>query len=190
MTFEQYSDKLPRSLSYAIITVSTSRYEKMKEGEQVRDVSGDLAEKIVSETNRVYERRIVPDSKEIISKVLKELLNSSADVIIFIGGTGPTLTDVTIEVVRPFLDKELPGFGELFRKLSYERIGLPAILSRAIAGVSKGKAVYCLPGSPDAVKLALNEIIIKISPLIVYLARRDSDTLKEGADEARKKYII
>jgi len=81
-------------------------------------------------------------------------------VITISGGTGISLKDVTIEAIHPLLEKEIPGFGELFRAVSYEKIGSAAMMTRAIAGVTKGKAVFCLPGSPQSVALALKEFIL------------------------------
>ena len=93
------------------------------------------------------------------------------DVAIFSGGTGITPTDITIETVLPFLDKVLPGFGEFFRRISFDHVGSAAVLSRAIAGVAKGKAFFCIPGSPDAVKTALEMLILPEAPHIVKHAR-------------------
>jgi molybdenum cofactor biosynthesis protein B len=96
-----------------------------------------------------------------IEHAVKSVLdNAGVDATVFCGGTGITPTDVTIETVSPFLEKTLPGFGEIFRRLSFDEIGSAALLSRALAGVAKGKAIFCLPGSPHAVEMALTNIII------------------------------
>ncbi len=103
-----------------------------------------------------------------IQKTMREMLNSpKIDAIISTGGTGITPADVTIEAVRPLIEKELPGFGELFRHLTFQDIGSAAVLSRALAGVAKGKAVFCLPGSPHAVKLCLERLILPETAHIV-----------------------
>jgi molybdopterin adenylyltransferase len=86
------------------------------------------------------------------------------------GGTGVSSTDVTIETVRPFFEKEIEGFGEIFRSVSYQRIGPAAALSRATAGVARGKLVMCLPGAPDAVRTAL-ELFVGEIPHVLHLAR-------------------
>jgi len=93
------------------------------------------------------------------------------DVAIFSGGTGITPTDITIETVSPFFEKTLPGFGEFFRRISFERVGSAAVLTRAVAGVAKGKALFCIPGSPDAVRVAAEMLILPEAPHIVKHAR-------------------
>ena len=107
-----------------------------------------------------------------ISEAVEEVLNMpDLDVAIFSGGTGITPTDITIETVTPFFEKTLPGFGEFFRRISFDRVGSAAVLSRAVAGVAKGKALFCIPGSPDAVRVAVEMLILPESPHIVKHAR-------------------
>ncbi|MEE9173753.1 MAG: molybdenum cofactor biosynthesis protein B, partial [Thermoplasmata archaeon] len=94
---------------------------------------------------------------------IREALDAAlaqASVVIVSGGTGLSPTDVTIETIAPLFQKELDGFGEIFRSLSYQDIGTSAIMSRATAGVIEGKLVVCLPGSPKAVRLAMEEILL------------------------------
>ena len=96
------------------------------------------------------------DIKSALQKALKE-----ADLVLTIGGTGPSARDMTIETVRPFVAKELVGFGEMFRTASQKEIGTAAIMSRALLGVSEsGKVLVCTPGSPAAVRLALEDILL------------------------------
>ncbi|MCL4346535.1 MAG: molybdenum cofactor biosynthesis protein MoaB, partial [Candidatus Thermoplasmatota archaeon] len=99
-------------------------------------------------------------STESIRSALYNMLNEKCDVIIFTGGTGITSRDITYESVEPELNKKIPGFGELFRFLSYQEIGSAAMMSRAFAGVVRGKVVFCLPGSPDGVRLAMDRLIL------------------------------
>ena len=87
------------------------------------------------------------------------------------GGTGVSKSDVTIEAVEPLMEKALPGFGELLRLLSYRRVGAAAMLTRASAGVARGKAIFCVPGSPDAARLAAEELIAPEAPHVVKHAR-------------------
>ena len=149
-----------------------SRY-KLKSGRKaVPDESGDIAEKIVRRTGaKVASRTLLPDDGRLLKgAVLRALGEDDLDVVLLTGGTGVSTTDVTIESVRPLFEKEIEGFGEVFRAVSYQRIGPAAALSRATAGVAKGKLVLCLPGSPDAVKTAL-ELFIAEVPHILTLAR-------------------
>jgi molybdenum cofactor biosynthesis protein B len=107
-----------------------------------------------------------------IEEAVKSVLNSAElDAAIFCGGTGITPKDVTIEAVSPFLEKTLPGFGELFRRLSYDKVGSAAVMSRAVAGVARGKALFCIPGSPDAVRVSVEMLILPEVPHIVKHAR-------------------
>jgi molybdenum cofactor biosynthesis protein B len=107
-----------------------------------------------------------------ISDAVQTAINlPELDVAIFSGGTGITPTDLTIETVAPFFEKTLPGFGEFFRRISFDHVGSAAVLSRAVAGVASGKALFCIPGSPDAVHVAVEMLILPESPHIVKHAR-------------------
>ena len=99
------------------------------------------------------------------------LASADLDAVVFCGGTGIAPSDITIETVSPFLEKVLLGFGEIFRRLSLDTIGSAAVLSRAIAGVAKGKAFFCIPGSPDAVRLCFKRLILPETSHIVKHAR-------------------
>ncbi len=161
-TAAEHKAEAPKSLKFAVIVCSTSRYEKFKSTGKVDDPSGDLITQILQKHGHVVvSRTMVPDEKFLIERSVIEALESrDVDVIISCGGTGISPTDITIETIRPFIEKELQGFGEILRKISYEQIGSAAILTRTVAGVSKGKAVFCLPGSPQAVSLALERLIL------------------------------
>jgi len=172
-TSKKHKEKAPKSLSFAIVTISTSRYRDSQARKPVTDESGELIIKTLREHGHtVAEQQLITDNKSIIQKTIRRMLNSpKIDAIITCGGTGITPADVTIEAVRPVLDKVLPGFGELFRQLTYQEIGSAAVMSRAIGGVAKGKAVFCLPGSPHAVKLCLERLILPETAHIVLHAR-------------------
>ncbi len=106
-------------------------------------------------------REMVRDEISSIHAVLHRWIAASdVEVILSVGGTGITGRDVTPEAFRTILEKELPGFGELFRSLSYAKIGTAAMLSRALGGVSKGKLLFALPGSTNAVLQAWDEILV------------------------------
>ncbi|MCK4952191.1 MogA/MoaB family molybdenum cofactor biosynthesis protein [Candidatus Bathyarchaeota archaeon] len=161
-TASKHKVKAPTNLNFAIIVCSSSRYAKLKSGEEVTDSSGDLTSQVLRQHGHsVTLRTTVPDDRYQIEQTIKKALESKkVDVIITCGGTGISSTDVTIETVQPLLDKIILGFGEIFRKISYEQIGSVAILTRAIAGVSKGKIIFCVPGSPQAVLLSLEKLIL------------------------------
>lgn len=112
-------------------------------------------------------RRIIPDRKSLIENGVRQAIASDLDAVVFCGGTGVAPSDITIETVSPFLEKVLPGFGETFRRLSFDQIGSAAILSRATAGVVKGKVFFCIPGSPNAVKLCFEKLILPEAAHIV-----------------------
>ena len=95
-----------------------------------------------------------------IRAALDEALASGARVVIFTGGTGLARRDVTIETLAPMFEKSITGFGELFRVLSFQQVGSAAMLSRAAAGVMKGAIVFALPGSPKAVRLAMEQLVL------------------------------
>jgi molybdopterin adenylyltransferase len=116
-------------------------------------------------------RELVSDDATMIRREAKRFLGSDDDVLLFTGGTGVSSRDITIETVRPLLQKELPGFGELLRRISYDEIGAAAMLTRATAGTASGKLLVCMPGSPGAVKTAMRASISEF-PHIVSVARQ------------------
>ena len=111
---------------------------------------------------------IVPDEKDQIKKAVNDILKD-VDCVVTTGGTGITKRDVTIQSIKPLLDKEITGFGEIFRSLSYQEIGFPGIISGAICGTIGEKIVFCLPGSLNAVKLGTDIIISEATHLIKHL---------------------
>ncbi len=158
----RHKAEAPKTLNFAVITCSTSRYKEYVETGKINDPTGDLIVKTLkSNGHKVTMRKIITDDKEEIQKTVMKILKSrKVDVIITSGGTGISSRDVTIEAIQPLFEKELPGFGEIFRVISYQKIGSASILTRSIAGIVRGKAIFCLPGSPDSVSLALKEIIL------------------------------
>ena len=166
--------KAPKTLNFGIYICSTSRFKLIEQGEKViSDVGGDaLTDLLRNAGHNVMFKKIIADDKAMISDAVKQALGKpELDVAIFSGGTGITPTDVTIETVSPFFEKNLPGFGEFFRRISYDRVGSAAVLSRAVAGVAKGKALFCIPGSPDAVRVSVEMLILPEAPHIVKHAR-------------------
>jgi molybdenum cofactor biosynthesis protein B len=170
---KKHKAEAPARLRFGIFTCSTSRYLQSKKGEEFEDVSGDLIEKLLKNAgHQVALRRLIPDDTVLISQSVKRALDSAdLDAVVFCGGTGIAPSDVTIETISPHLEKTLPGFGEIFRRLSFDEIGSAAVLSRAVAGVARGKALYCIPGSPDAVRLCMEKLILPETPHVVKHAR-------------------
>ncbi|WP_069806450.1 MogA/MoaB family molybdenum cofactor biosynthesis protein [Vulcanisaeta thermophila] len=162
----------PKTANFFIITVSTSRYHAKMEGKPYTDESGDTAEAMVKESgHRVVGRELIKDDIEMIRNLVRSLASrGDVDVIVLTGGTGLARSDVTIEALRPLFEKEMEGFGDIFRYVSYSKIGTGAIMTRATAGVINGKLVVALPGSPDGVKTGL-EIILQELPHILYIIR-------------------
>ncbi len=137
----------------AVITVSTTRTHET-------DISGKVLRELLTQSGiKVTHYEIVPDRIGDIQSALDTSL-VTANCIIFCGGTGLTQDDCTIEAVFPRIQKQIDGFGEIFRWMSFQEIGTPAILSRALAGVIKTNVVFCIPGSPAAARLAASRLII------------------------------
>jgi molybdenum cofactor biosynthesis protein B len=175
-TAAEHKARAPKRLGFAILTISTSRHREASEGKEVEDPSGSLAERLLKNAgHKVIQRTLVSDNTKEIKEAIQEAVeNQGVQAILSCGGTGIAPTDITVETVGPMLEKEIPGFGEIFRWISYEQIGSAAILTRAIAGVIHGKAVFCLPGSPQAVELAVRRLIATEAAHIVEHAREGS----------------
>ena len=141
-------------VNIALLTVTDTRtIENDKSG-------GILVKKISEQKHNLVDRKIVKDEKEEIKKILSEWTKKdNIDVIITTGGTGLTGRDITPEVLKEISDKEIPGFGELFRELSYKTVGTSAMQSRACAVLAKGKYIFALPGSSGGVTDAWDGIL-------------------------------
>ncbi|MGA2680893.1 MAG: molybdenum cofactor biosynthesis protein B [Candidatus Bathyarchaeia archaeon] len=173
-TSKMHKAKAPKTLNFGVYVCSSSRYQLIQQGEkEVSDIGGDTLVDILKKAQQnVLFKKIIADDKALISEAVKEALDmTNLDVVIFSGGTGITHSDVTIETVSLFFEKTLPGFGEFFRAISFGKVGSAAVLSRAVAGVANGKALFCIPGSPDAVRVAAEMLILPESPHIVKHAR-------------------
>jgi len=164
---DQHREQAPETLGYALVTASDSR-------DEASDVSGRrMAERVEAAGQRVVERLVVPDEAAALRAAVTALLaQPEVDVVVVSGGTGVAPRDVTIETLAPLFDRDLPGFGELFRALSFQQVGAAAMLSRAAAGVVDRRALFLLPGSPAAVELALDALILPEAAHLVAQARR------------------
>ncbi|NBK47568.1 molybdenum cofactor biosynthesis protein MoaB [Staphylococcus delphini] len=157
--------KLERPVRCAVLTVSDTRTTETDKGGQSVQTLLQTADFDVE----IQHYTIVKDELTAIQAAVQQWLTEDIDVIVTTGGTGIAPRDVTIEAVTPLLDKEIEGFGELFRYLSYtEDVGTRALLSRAVAGTANRTLIFCLPGSTGAVKLALNRLILPELTHLVY----------------------
>ncbi len=153
MSHLEHKKEALKNLSCGIITISDTRTEET-------DESGRLIGTLLEDDGhepKVYS--IVKDDPEAILEAVRTALDQ-VDVVICNGGTGISPRDVTIETLKPLIERTIEGFGETFRSLSYDEIGSSAILSRAVAGVVGKNLLFCLPGSPNAVELAMEKLII------------------------------
>ena len=151
----EHKSHAPRAVGCFVLTISDS---KMPE----TDTSGNLIREMLAGAGHpVVGHAIVKDEPSQVTAVIREgCADPALQVFILTGGTGITSRDSTFEAVEALLDKRLTGFGELFRMLSYQDIGPAAMLSRAQAGVVRGRIVFSLPGSPNACRLALEKLIV------------------------------
>ena len=142
------------SLNISIFIISDSRNERS-------DRSGKVLEKRIEESgHKLVEKIFIEDEEKLILKFLKKSIKKkNVNVILLTGGTGLTGRDSTPEAVKKILDKEIPGFGEIFRYISFKKIGTSSLQSRAIAGLAKDKFIFALPGSPGACKDAWDDIL-------------------------------
>ena len=139
----------------AVVTLSDTRTE-------ATDASGQAIRRLLTDAGHAVGRyHLIRDEPAELAALLDDLLGDPAvDVVLTNGGTGVSARDQTIDVVERMLDKPLPGFGELFRMLSWEQIGSGAMLSRAVGGVARGKLLFAMPGSTKAVELAMSRLIV------------------------------
>jgi molybdenum cofactor biosynthesis protein B len=150
----KHRESAPEHVRVAVLTISDTRTPET-------DTGGDTIEELMRGAgHEVVERGVVKDdAARIRTEVVDLLARPDVDAVITTGGTGISARDTTYEVVERLLDKRLDGFGEIFRMLSYEEIGAAAVLSRAVAGAVGTKLVACLPGSRNAVRLAVEKLL-------------------------------
>ncbi|MEM7483169.1 MAG: MogA/MoaB family molybdenum cofactor biosynthesis protein [Acidobacteriota bacterium] len=167
MSVEEHRREGADDLGFLGVTVTSSRGES-------DDVSGALLRRKIGGAGYrwVASHRVSDDVPAIREITVRGLEDEAVDVVVLTGGTGFSPADLTVEAVVPLFDRIVDGFGELFRSLSYEEIGPAAMLSRACAGLARGKAVFALPGSPKAVELALDALILPEVSHLLGQARR------------------
>jgi molybdenum cofactor biosynthesis protein B len=157
----------PKSVHCAVLTVSDSRTH-------ATDSSGQaIQERLEAAGHKVVERALVRDDPADVRQALvRAIARSDVDAVLVTGGTGVAQRDGTPEAIEPLLYKKLDGFGELFRQLSFEEIGAAALLSRALAGTARRTAIFVMPGSSGAVRLAMERLILPELAHIVGQLRR------------------
>lgn len=167
MSAEQHRQAAPSVLGFAVLTVSDSRAK-------ADDVSGRTIRELISSSGHtIVDSTLVSDDVEPIRGAVQRFLAlPGVDVVVTTGGTGFSPRDVTLSAVAPLFEKPVEGFGELFRMLSYQQVGAAAMLSRAAAGLTGNKAVFLLPGSPKAVALAMEKLILPEAAHLLGQARR------------------
>ena len=164
---ERHREASPERVRVAVLTVSDTRTPET-------DTGGNIIVDLMHEAgHEVVHREIVRDDAPRIKGLLEGLVTEEGvDAVITTGGTGISARDTTYEVVSRVIDKKLDGFGEIFRMLSYEEVGAAAILSRAIAGAVGSKFVACLPGSTNAVRLAMEKLLVPEISHVVFELRK------------------
>ena len=142
------------SLNISVFVISDTRNERS-------DKSGKVLEDHITKSgHKIFEKKFIKDDKRLIIKELNNsIINNPINVVVLTGGTGLTGRDSTPEAVKAVIEKEIPGFGEIFRFISYKKIGTSSLQSRAIGGLAKNKFIFALPGSPSACKDAWEEIL-------------------------------
>ncbi len=142
------------SLNISVFVISDTRNERS-------DKSGKVLEDLITKSgHKIFEKKFIKDDKKLIAKELNNsIIKNPINVVILTGGTGLTGRDSTPEAVKAVIEKEIPGFGEIFRFISHKKIGTSSLQSRAIGGLAKNKFIFALPGSPSACKDAWEEIL-------------------------------
>ena len=168
MAYQQHvGDSIKISARCAIITLSDTRTPATdKSGQRIREL-------LEGSGHAVARHELIPDDPAALHGLLTDLLSShDLDAVLTNGGTGISRRDTTIEVVETHLDQTLPGFGELFRMLSWQEIGSGAMLSRAVGGIARGKLLFAMPGSTAAVELAMTKLILPEIKHLVHELRK------------------
>jgi molybdenum cofactor biosynthesis protein B len=166
-TPDEHKANAPASIGCWVLTISDSKtLETDTSGKLIRELLGGAGHQVVGS-------EIVRDEPTEVQRVIRDACaNPAVRAVIMTGGTGITSRDSTFEAVEAMLDKRLPGFGELFRMLSYHEVGGAAMLSRAQMGVARGRIVVSLPGSPNACRLALEKLLLpELGHLVRELSR-------------------
>jgi molybdenum cofactor biosynthesis protein B len=175
MSHHEHKSKAPAVVRVGLLTVSDTRTADDDEsGRFLREISERRGHTVVGQ-------RIVCDEATPIVAAVSEFVAARAEAVLVSGGTGLAPRDVTIEALEPIFEKRIDGFGELFRALSFRAIGAPAMLSRAVAGVHRGVVIFVMPGSPAAVKLAMEDLVLPELAHAVSIARSEMKTQSQAS---------
>ncbi len=153
-----------------VIIASTSRFNKygsVKHPDDAEDLSGRIILDKIDAAGHEALYHLLPDG---IQPIRDSVLESCASAVVICGGTGLTRLDLTLEAVEPLFEKSLPGFGEIFRWKSLQEVGTRAMLTRASAGISRGRPIFCIPGSPNAARLGSELILTEIEHIIDHIS--------------------
>ncbi|MHA1745638.1 MAG: MogA/MoaB family molybdenum cofactor biosynthesis protein [Promethearchaeota archaeon] len=164
------SNHLPIPVQVKVFMMSDSLSQLSEKKRAKLDTSGEIAHQFC--LTQKYEWLgidYLPDEINDLQAVIRQNLTQKINLLITIGGTGIAKRDITIEAIRPLLDKELPGFGELFRAKTYQEVGSVSMMTRTLAGISQHSLIVCLPGSPNAVKLGLKLITQEIEHILNHI---------------------
>jgi molybdopterin adenylyltransferase len=166
----KHRESAPEQVRLAVLTISDTRTPDT-------DTGGDTVEELMRDAgHEIVERDIVRDeASSIRTRLVNLLARPDVDAVVTTGGTGISARDTTYEVVDRMLEKKLDGFGEIFRMLSYEEIGAAAVLSRAVAGAVGTKFIACLPGSRNAVRLAVERLLVPEISHVVFELRKHQE---------------
>ncbi|NYB51932.1 MAG: MogA/MoaB family molybdenum cofactor biosynthesis protein [Methanobacteriaceae archaeon] len=179
-SMEEHRKKSPLMVKVGIITLSDSRshsprLKNSNKGDVLdyadlkQDLSGRIIIESIKDQHDIISYKVIPDDAEILLKTIHKMRDEGAEIIISTGGTGIGKRDITIETINPLFNKELHGFGEIFRYESYKELGTGAILSRATAGVWNETILVALPGSPNAVTLGMKLIKGELGHLVKHV---------------------
>ncbi|MBD3186159.1 bifunctional molybdenum cofactor biosynthesis protein MoaC/MoaB [Candidatus Bathyarchaeota archaeon] len=174
-TVSMHKRASPKKVNMALIIVSTTRFKEQRAGKTSSDRTIEAVKGALdgSSVHLVSSQFTADDASKIQSLVQQTMENEMIDIIMLSGGTGISPRDRTVETLRSLGYGLLPGFGELFRKLSYQEIGAAAMLSRSTAFIKDGKCIFCVPGSPKAVVLAIEKLIIPEAGHILSQLRKE-----------------
>ena len=164
-TAMEHQSESSSDINCGLITLSDSRKsEKL-------DLSGKYIAEEIESRYTLKSRSLIPDEKDDLINAIENMVNEDIDVILTNGGTGLASRDITVETVESIFEKKISGFGELFRAKSFEEIGSAALLSRATAGIYKQTVIFSMPGSPNAVKTALDLIIDELPHFVHHVKK-------------------